>query len=172
MIVGNVLLIALIVVTSAATGWAGAVLCAILFPERTERASMHFENRAWKTFFLGLLMFVPIVFIASERFMAGQQIIALPIFAAVIGISLFGTGGLVRLVARRINDHGGSGSSYQAMAKGGLLIVLAELLPVFGWVVIFPFVLIASFGAGVFAIFGRRRAARVEAGAPPTPEAS
>ena len=171
MIVGNVLLIALIVITSAATGWAGAVLSAILFPERTERASMHFENRAWKTFFLGLLMFVPIVIIGVFLANNGLQIISIPLFAAVIGISIFGTGGLVRLVARRIHDHGGSGSSYQALAKGGLLIVLAELLPVFGWVVIFPYVLIASFGAGVFALFGRRRLVIVEAGAPPTAEA-
>ena len=171
MIVGNVLLIALIALTSAAASWAGAVLSAILFPERTERASMHFENRAWKTFFLGLLMFVPIVFIGIALTDAGLQVISIPLFAAVIGISIFGTGGLTRLVARRINDHGGSESSYQALAKGGLLIVLAELLPVFGWVVIFPYVLIASFGAGVFALFGRRRLVIVEAGAPPTTEA-
>ncbi|MCH8978521.1 MAG: hypothetical protein IH945_04675 [Armatimonadetes bacterium] len=172
MIVGNVLLIALIVITSAATGWAGAVLSAILFPERTERASMHFENRAWKTFFLGLLMFVPIVFIGVALTGAGYQVISIPLFAAVIGISIFGTGGLVRLVARRVHDHGGSTSSYQAIAKGGLLVVLAELLPIFGWVVIFPYVLIASFGAGVFVLFGRRKVATVETGAPPTAEAS
>ena len=172
MIVGNVLLIALIVVTSAAAGWAGAVLSAILFPERTERASMHFENRAWKTFFLGLLMFAPLVIIGARLTVESLQVISIPLFAAVIGISILGSGGLVRLVARRIHDHGGSGSSYQALAKGGLLIVLAQLLPVFGWVVIFPYVLISSFGAGVFALFGGRKVATVEAGAPPTAEAS
>ena len=130
---------------------------------------MDFENRAWKTFFIGLAMLVPVVVISIVLINNAVQVIGFPLLVGAVGVAVFGSGGLTRLVARRVSDHGGGTSSYQALAKGGALIVLAELMPVFGWFMVMPYVLVSSFGAGVLVIF--RRPVKVEVAAPPSPEA-
>ena len=45
---------------------------------------------------------------------------------------------------------------------------MAQLMPLFGWLLMVPYVLIASFGAGCFGIVSRRIA--IETIAPPTLE--
>ncbi len=54
-------------------------------------------------------------------------------------------------------------------SRGGAgLLVLAQLMPLFGWLLMVPYVLIASFGAGCLGIVSRRVA--IETPVPPTLE--
>ena len=167
--VGDVFFLILAIVGGLTAAWAGSVLTAMLFPQKTEQASHDFEDRAWSMFLLGLVTFAPL-FIMGIAMMQNPvlRIVAIPLLLAILSVSMIGSGGLVRLVARRIDDHGGAQSNYQAIAKGAALVFIAEFLPFFGWFFIFPFVLIASFGAGIKTVLVKKRAA-VEA--PPTAEA-
>ena len=139
-------------------------MAAILFPARTERASLDFENRPWGTFFIGLGLMSVLVFLAVIMSAPiATRWIAFLIYSGVIGVAVLGSGGLFRLMARRVSDNEGATTKYHAIAKGGALVVAAELLPVFGWFLLFPYVLIASFGAGCRAMFGRAVARPIEA---------
>lgn len=163
--VGDVLFLFVAIFGGLTAAWAGSVLAAILFPERTHRASMSFEDHPWLTFVIGLVTLVPLALICFALF---SRPFTLPfgflMMLALLGTAVLGSGGLARLVARRIDDQGGAASSFQAITKGAALIFIAEFLPVFGWLFVFPYVLIASFGAGIKSFFKKR--AVVQAPAP------
>lgn len=171
LLMGDVLATVAIIVLSGLAAWAGGLLAALLFPERTEQASFDFEYRAWSTFFIGLGAMAVVGFVAVVLYgPPPTRPIGAFVFMAMLGVALFGTGGLFRLVARRVRRTGGSQSDYGALARAGLLLTCAELLPFFGWFLLLPFVLISSFGAGCRAVFFyRRRHSAVEA--PPPAEA-
>ena len=153
LVLGDVFATVAIVVFSGLAAWAGGLLAAILFPERTERASLDFEQRPWVTFWIGLGMMLVASAIATVIVgIPATRGIGFGLYAAILGVGVFGSGGLFRLIARRVSDHSGAPSSYQALAKAGMLVVAAELLPFFGWFLLLPYVLISSFGAGVMAI--------------------
>jgi hypothetical protein len=167
---GDVWATVAIIVFSGLAAWAGGVLSALLFPDRTEQASYDFEYRPWGTFFIGLGLMAIASFVGVVLFgPAPTRAFGFIVFGAILGVAVFGTGGLFRLIARRVLKNGGAQSEYQAIAKAGLLVVTAELLPVFGWFLLLPYVLVASFGAGFKKLFFYRVRHTIEA--PPQPEA-
>lgn len=158
MILGDVFATIAIIVFSGLAAWAGGLMSAILFPQRTERASLDFEHRPWVTFLVGLGLMTVFGTLGAVLFgPAPTRGLGGFVFAAILGVAVFGSGGLYRLMGRRIRDNDGGTSTYQSIAKGGMLVVAAELLPVFGWFLLLPYVLIASFGAGCRAMVGGRR---------------
>ena len=171
LLLGDVLATVAIIVLSGLAAWAGGLLSALLFPERTERASLDFEYRPWVTFFIGLGLMAVAAFVATVLFTpAVTRAIGAFLYFAILGIAVFGSGGLFRLIARRVHRAGGAESEYRALAKAGMLVTGAELLPLFGWFLLLPFVLISSFGAGCRAMFFyRQRHSTAEA--PPHVEA-
>lgn len=170
MILGDVFATIAVILFSGLAAWAGGLISAILFPQRTERASLDFENRPWATFLIGLGLLAVFGFFATLLFLpAATRGLGAFCYAGMLGVAVFGSGGLFRLVARRVSDHGGATSDYQAMAKAGLLVIAAELLPVFGWFLLLPYVLVASFGAGCRALVKGRIRTTTEA--PPVVEA-
>jgi hypothetical protein len=147
-------------------------LAALLFPARTEQASFDFEHRAWAMFFVGLLAMGLVAFVGAVMFNVPNPVVrtvGAVLYGLALGVSVFGSGGLFRLIGRRVRSTQGAPGDYQAIARGGFLVVAAELLPFFGWFLLFPFVLLASFGAGLRAMFAYRERHSVEA--PPAPEA-
>ena len=166
--IGDVLFFSIAVFGSLTAAWAGAVLAAILFPERTHKASKDFEDHPWLTFLIGLVTLAPLVFLAA---VLAQQppfsALAIVLVLAILAVTVLGSGGVARLVARRVEEQGGAQSSYHAIAKGAALVVIAEFIPVFGWFLVFPYVLIASFGAGLKSLFRKRAVVQ----APPATEA-
>ncbi len=167
---GDVQATVAIVLFSGLAAWAGGLLSALLFPDRTEQASFDFEYRPWATFFIGLgLMLVFVTIGALLYAIPPTRAFGAAVWFGVVGVALFGTGGLFRLIARRVRKNGGAGSDYQALAKAGMLVIAAELMPFFGWFLLLPYVLITSFGAGCKKLFFYR--VRHGAEAPPTAEA-
>ncbi len=167
---GDVLATIAMVLFSGLAAWAGGLLSALLFPDRTEQASFDFEYRPWGTFFIGLgLMLVFVVIGAVLYAVPAVRLLGVGVWFSVVGIALFGSGGLFRLIARRVRGSGGAQSDYQALAKAGMLVVAAEMLPFFGWFLLLPYVLITSCGAGCKKMFFYRVRHTVDA--PPTPEA-
>ena len=166
MTIGDVLLLCVGIFGSLTAAWAGAVLSAILFPERTHKASKDIEDHPWGTFFIGLGIIVPLSVLAFVLAAPPFSPLAVLLIISILAIASLGSGGMARLVARRIDDQGGAKSSYQAITRGAALIMVAEMLPVVGWMLVFPYVQIASFGAGVKSLFKKH----VAITAPPTVE--
>jgi hypothetical protein len=170
LLLGDVLATISIIVFSGLAAWAGGVLSALLFPDRTEQASFDFEFRPWGTFFIGLGLALGVTFVGAMLFgIPATRAIGAFVWLVGVGIAVFGTGGLFRLVARRIRKSDGASGDYQAITRAGLLVCVAELMPFFGWFLLFPWVLITSLGAGCKKLFFYRVRHRVDA--PPQPEA-
>ncbi len=167
---GDVLATIAIVIFSGVAAWAGGLLSALLFPDRTEQASFDFEYRPWGTFFIGLGLMAVFFTLGALMYAAPPvRLLGVGVWFGIVGVALFGSGGLFRLIARRVRKNGGAETDYHALAKAGMLVVAAELLPLFGWFLLLPYVLIASFGAGFKKLFFYRVRHSVEA--PPQAEA-
>ena len=153
LVLGDVFATIAVILFSALAAWAGGMLSAILFPERTKRASNDFLTHPWMTFFIGLGVIVPSFVIATIAFNATHlRPIGAALYVLMLGLAVFGSGGLTRAIASRVRKSGGAGSEFQALAKGGALVIATELLPFFGWFALLPFVLISTFGAGFMAL--------------------
>ena len=164
---GDIFALMSLILGSAGALWAGMTLSAIFFPDRTLMMSKRFEHHPFKTFLLGLLFFAPVT-VVGILLLGPAPPLGVTIFIAEIGVIVFGAGGFARFAARRIEEHGGATSEYDAIARGAGLLVLAQLMPLFGWLLMVPYVLIASFGAGCLGIVSRRVA--IGTAAPPTLE--
>jgi hypothetical protein len=167
---GDVLATIAMVLFSGFAAWAGGLLSALLFPDRTEQASFDFEYRPWATFFIGLALLLVVVTVGAVLYaIPPVRAIGVGLWFGTVGVALFGSGGLFRLIARRVRKSGGAQTDYHALAKAGMLVVAAELLPFFGWFLLLPYILVTSFGAGCKKLFFYRVRHTVDA--PPTPEA-
>jgi hypothetical protein len=171
MILGDVLATIAIVLFSALAAWAGGLLAALLFSERTEQASNDFEHRAWPMFFLGLVV-AGVLSVVGIGLAAVQHPVtsytAFVLFGLIALVAVFGSGGLFRLVARRVRKTGGADQDYAAIAKAGMLLIAAQLFPVLGTFILAPFLFFASFGAGLRALVMFRRRHSIES--PPIAE--
>jgi len=95
MILGDVLATIAIIVFSGLAAWAGGMLAALLFPERTRRSSVDFEERPWGTFFIGLGLLIPVSLLGAVLFAAApSRPVGFVLYAAALGVAVFGTGGL------------------------------------------------------------------------------
>ena len=101
LLLGDVLATIAIIVFSGLAAWAGGVLSALLFPDRTEQASYDLEHRPWGTFFLGLLVAVVVTFVGAVLFgIPATRAIGAFVWLVAVGVAVFGTGGLFRLFSR------------------------------------------------------------------------
>src|SRR4030042_1972984 len=81
------------------------------------------------------------------------QVLAWVVMVAALAVSGLGTAGLVRLMADRIRSRGGTGwSEVGAFVRSSLVLELAAVLPIVGWFVILPLVVLGSFGASLHAL--------------------
>jgi hypothetical protein len=157
-IYGNVVAIVATVVGSALAAWGMMILAVLLFPNKSAIAARRIEAEPWKLFFAGLgstiVLSVPVLILLN---------LPLPIFktagffalCCVLALAFVGSGGLAKLVSERLREAGGADRAYPAVSKSAMLIVLASILPVFGWFFVAPITFCVSLGAGVMSILGR-----------------
>jgi hypothetical protein len=138
------------------------LLSSLLFRDRAARAATKIESKPWKTLLNGVLFGIPCMIISIALFAAPNplaKILGGLALMAVLFVASVGAGGLVNLVGSRVLEAGGADNRYSAHSKGSILIALACLFPVFGWVLIGPLILIMSMGAG-FAVLIRKSEAK------------
>src|SRR5258708_22269057 len=135
--------------------WAMLVAAALLFRRKAEYAQHFYETSSVRSFITGIILGGGGYFIAAVMLGHGFPIIKLVgwILAAFITTgSLVGGAGLVLLAGNRVAGMEGKSISFGTLARGAALIVIAGLVPFFGWFAYVPVVILLSFGTGLRAL--------------------
>lgn len=132
-----------------------------LLPKVSERSKAALQQSPWRAFFIGLANYlflggVSLVLLGTEIELL--SLIGLVIAAFLSGVTAIGFVGLVMLVGERLTSlHGQQISPLKQLIGGGVAVSLAGLLPLLGWFVLTPILLMLSFGAAVLAWRNRKQ---------------
>ncbi len=137
-----------------------------LFPAAVERARAAYGARPLRLAALGALFALPLVTLGLALLNAapnaalkllGGVCVALPL---VLGLA--GSAGLGERVGRGLVHADDARSPWRRSLRGGSVLALTFLLPVVGWFVVFPGVLLSGCGAVLTAMRRRNDGAPIE----------
>jgi hypothetical protein len=136
------------------------LLARALWPKRSEAAASRLERGLVASFLLGLpialLAVVATILVAKiPAALAGPGAIA--IVCLFVTYSSVGVSGLATLVGRRLPSRVDAESPFRQTVRGGIVLVLAFLMPLLGWFVILPVATIVGAGATTLGFFESRR---------------
>ena len=145
--IGDSFSIVAILVGLGLTTWSLIASIAFLFPGRVALAAQKAERSSVASFFSGLAMLVVMIlgFVLFVSPAPGAKLLGMMIFFGCLMIGVFGVAGLAHLASRRLSPNPDS----QAFLKAAGLLVTAGMLPLLGWFLFMPAVLIISMGAGI-----------------------
>jgi hypothetical protein len=146
--------------------WAMMVGMAILFSRRAGQAAAHLERSPAGALLIGAVLTIAVVVANVVLQQAPNGLVRLIGWSLIYGalsISLVGASGLAILIGGRIQRMDGRMSAFSGLMRGAALIVLAGLLPLLGWFLFTPLILMFSLGAGLQATFYKGRPAAVPA---------
>lgn len=133
------------------------LLFGALWPSAVQRAQDRIPRRPYSTFFVGLgvsLLFTALVAILGQANLAPPALI---VSAFGLGWSLLGVSALARHVGSRLASPGDP--AWKPQLRGGVVLALSFLVPILGWLLLFPIALILGAGAATMAVFRRAPAA-------------
>lgn len=138
------------------TSWALLLACSMLFQHRCERAAEKVIENPGKSILVGLLSL-------STSSVLGVVLLSIPnplskllgwmFILSILSISAIGAGGIAQVAARRIKEMDPECSDYQALSRGAIILVGSGMVPVLGWAMIAPVILMASLGSALTALF-------------------
>ncbi len=131
-----------------------------LFPGAVERSRLAYGTRPVRLTMLGALATVPLL-VLGAALLNGAPNAALKILGGVLAalpivLGLAGSAGLSERVGRGLVHADDARTPWRRSLRGGVVLALTFLLPVVGWFVVFPWVLLSGCGAVLVAM--RRRA--------------
>lgn len=134
----------------------------ISFPHIVERAVEQLENRPKRAFASGLLAFFGLFLLVSTLANLPNglfKFLAFLLALAGLALSMVGGTGLATHLAARYRLMIGSLHSRPAhdLYRSALVVELAVLLPLVGWFIVLPIVLLLMLGAGCCALLPRRQ---------------
>jgi hypothetical protein len=173
MIMADVLLWALVLLASYIIIVCYWLLASSLLTQQVSRCRERYVTRPVRSFFAGLLTFVPILFLAGAIGKVPHPVIrvsALVIGLTCILIALFGSAGLAQRVGEGLPSSRDNREPWRRTWRGGLVLGITFFLPFIGWFVVLPVTLISGFGSFVLALPWWERRALKTAGVvePPT----
>jgi hypothetical protein len=147
-----------IIAAGCLSGWALMVGCAIIFGRKAARAKATLEQRPWRALGLGLLVsltagLLSVVMMAAPNplaKLAGMALAFLLLFVASLGAS-----GVALMIANRIQPLDPNLSPFRTLARGSAIVVVAAIMPAFGWFFVLPLLIILSLGLGFDSLFHR-----------------
>jgi hypothetical protein len=130
-----------------------------LFPIRVDRIRQTLENNWKRSFWIGLLntVLITIFVMGLGSLGEGTPLFFIPTFAIygafLIGL-LYGLAAFIGTLGDRLfPEH----PLVKKDIKAGAVFLLASLLPVVGWFLLFPYVISLAVGAVVITLFQNRR---------------
>lgn len=158
MLIGDVLFAFGILVATSATLWCATVFAALVYPARAAQMAARLSARPMATGWVGASIVLPLLTLAlilAQVPAPIAKVLALILLLAMALVAALGSGGIVRMVADRLRAGSPDLSMLGAAMRGaGLLIGMANI-PVLGWFVIAPSLLILSTGLFAQGLFGR-----------------
>lgn len=136
------------------------LLCRALWPRRVERAARRCREHAIASFLVGVIVsgiVVGVLLIIATRLGTFGQL------AAWVGGGLFiiyanvGTSGFVTHLGQRLASPTDRERPWRATVRGGIALECACLLPIIGWLGLFPASIILGAGAATLSFFSPDR---------------
>lgn len=127
-----------------------------LFPATVERSRVAYGVRPLRLTALGLLVTLPLVVLGLALLngapnaalkLAGGAAVALPLL-----LGLAGSAGLSERVGRGLVHADDARTPWRRSLRGGTVLALTFLLPIVGWFVVLPAVLLSGCGAMLLAV--------------------
>ena len=163
MLIGDVLAVVASLFGIALTSWATLLAFRLMFPRPVELARREIDRRPWANAFVGTgILLIPggIFLLLLSAGPAPVKIFGFVGFAWLLAIGAIGAAGLAASLESRMEGVTGFARTSRATA----ILVGASNLPLLGWFVFGPAVLMVALGAGARAIL---RSARSTATVPP-----
>lgn len=161
MTIGDVFAAVSIIIGLGLSGWALLVGLALIFTQFAAQAQGHLENAPGAAFGTGLALVATIGVGAVALLNAPNGLLKLVgwlLLLVLIVLSALGAGGLALLLNHRIRGMEPELSPFRALCRGAALLALAGLMPVLGWFVVTPLVIITALGASIRTLWQARRA--------------
>ena len=139
----------------AVTVWSFKIACALLFPDRVETARVAVSTKTGSSFGMGFLalLYGVFSFIVLSIPNPGVKLIGMLMLAGYFALVAIGASGIAKLAAERLRDlKGGQSNLFDSYAKASLYLVLAAMLPVLGWFIFAPLMILFAGGAGLMAV--------------------
>lgn len=130
-----------------------------LFDRTVDRAHQVLATRPWRTFFTGILAGAPLIllgFVMASNGAGPIKLLGVALLMALVTAALFGSTGLVEMVGRGLGNPQFPSHTGALVFRGGCVVSIACVLPLVGWFVVLPAVLIAGFGAALHVLRPRR----------------
>lgn len=153
-LVGFLLIILMTVVTTVAT----LVLLPFLIPVRVQRTRQVIQAMPGRSFVIGLVNAIFFLLLAVIMLQGGElaRLLGGFILLALASLAGIGLAGVVLLLQERIYPEAGKlVSGLQPTLKTAVLLVLAGALPLIGWLVLTPILLMISLGASLMVLVRR-----------------
>jgi hypothetical protein len=158
LILGDVFATLFLFLGTSAAVVAMMLLAAVAMPERTQAAVYQLQDSVGKAVGVGLAVGLPVLLLAFVLLSLPQPIIKILGFLVLGGlflVAMVGGGTLARYVGDRLRRESPGNSELAAMTKGGIALVLATWIPIFGQLVLAPIFLFAAIGGGVKTLWPR-----------------
>lgn len=138
----------------------------LLFPEKVERARLRISEKPKKSFgngiLAGMLAAIPaaILFTLPSQF---TQVLGWIWLILVLGAASLGAAGISAEIGLRLNwKNDGGFQSLGAFIRGAVILELASVFPIIGWLVFIPVGTLIGLGGAVYAIFKKKEKAEKE----------
>ncbi len=156
--IGDVFGIFSLIVGICVSGWAMILGVALIFPHRTESAELAVATRPWVCLAIGFSLAATVGLFAVA--LAAQpapmlKIAGTTLYLLLLATASIGAAGIAQIAARRARSVDPSLNAYGALSRSSGLIVLSGLVPLLGWFLIAPLLLLFSLGAGTRAVLQR-----------------
>ena len=137
-----------------------------LFPVIVDRARTSYGLRPRRITLVGLAVALPLLLLGAAL-MNGAPNGGLKVMGGVLAgvpfvLGLAGSAGLAERVGRGLVHAEDARSPWRRSLRGGTVLALTFLLPVVGWFVVLPWVLLSGCGATVLALRTRRGTTPIE----------
>lgn len=129
-------------------------------PRTVSRAKEAYENRPWRTFWVGLVVVAPLLVLGLVLANAGAapvKLVGVTLLLLLVLTGLLGSTGFARLVGIRLNAPADEAQPWRRVLRGGSVVSVTFVLPLAGWFIVLPAVLITGVGAAVLAYRGKPR---------------
>ena len=125
----------------------------VMFPRPVASNQARIEKQTWRCFWSGLLAAVAIavpVLILVNLPMGLLKFIGWLLLGLSLGLSMVGAAGLAALIASRIRPtQAGMPAEFSAFIRAAVMIELATIFPLLGWLFFLPVSLLISLGAAM-----------------------
>ncbi len=139
----------------AVTAWSFKVACGLLFPDRVEAARLAVSERTSSSIGTGFiaLLYGVVSFAVVALPNPGTKLLGTLMLASYFALVAIGASGIAMHAAHRMRElKGGTSNLFDSYVKASLYLILAAMLPVLGWFMFAPLMILFAGGAGLIAL--------------------